>query len=109
MKMKVEGLGEILIATGDKGFAQFANIDLTGIKSVKVLANYMEGTTAGGKLELHTGSVSGPLVGAIDINASKQFDIPVNVSGVHDLYFVYVANANSGDKPLFAIKEFYFN
>jgi cytochrome c len=109
MKMKVDGMGELLIATGDKGYAQFSSIDLTGIKSVKIFAAYLEGTTAGGKLELHTGSPTGPLAGSIEINASKQFDMPLSVSGVNDLYFVFVANPNSGDKPLYAIKEFYFN
>jgi cytochrome c len=109
MKMKVDGMGELLIATGDKGYAQFSSIDLTGIKSVKIFAAYLEGTTAGGKLELHTGSPTGPLAGSIEINASKQFDMPLSVTGVNDLYFVFVANPNAGDKPLYAIKEFYFN
>lgn len=46
-KYKVDGLGEVLAATGDKGFAKYSGIDLTGIKNISFMGLYMQGQTAG--------------------------------------------------------------
>lgn len=107
MKFKVEGLGEILAATGDKGFAKFANIDLTGIKKISFMGMYMAGQTIGGNLELRTGSPTGTLIGSVEIKASKQYEIPVNVAGVKDLYFVFVSPTGA-EGALFGLKDFLF-
>ena len=106
-KYKVDGLGEVLVATGDKGFAKFSGIDLTGIKNISFMGLYMQGQTVGGTLELRTGSPTGNLVGSAEINASNKFNIPVNISGVQDLYFVFV-NPKGGDGALFGLKDFLF-
>jgi hypothetical protein len=57
----------------------------------------------GGKIEIHTGKIDGPMVGTINVNTSGEGDIwktvsaPVNnIKGVHDLYFVF-----RGEKDLF--------
>jgi len=68
---------------------------------------YMQGQTTGGILELRTGSPTGNLVGSVEINASKKFNIPVNISGIQDLYFVFL-NPKGGDGALFALKDFLF-
>ena len=107
MKTKVDGLGEILVATGDQGYASFNQIDLTGIKNINISAFVLPGQTAGGKLELHLGSPTGKLAGSIDIQKAGQTAMPVAVTGVNDLYFVFV-NPGAGDKPLYALKEFFF-
>jgi cytochrome c len=107
MKTKVDGMGEIVAALGDQGYAAFNQIDLSGIKNIKVSAGVMAGVTVGGKLELRLGSPTGKLAGSIDIQSSGQFAMPVSVNGVNDLYFVFV-NPNAGDKPLYALTEFYF-
>jgi cytochrome c len=106
-KYKVDGLGEVLVATGDKGFAKYNGIDLTGIKNISFMGLYMQGQTVGGTLELRTGSPTGNLVGSAEINASNKFNIPVNVSGVQDLFFVFV-NPKGGDGALFGVKDFLF-
>lgn len=106
-KYKVDGLGEVLVATGDKGFAKYNGIDLTGIKNISFMGLYMQGQTVGGTLELRTGSPTGNLVGSAEINASNKFNIPVNISGVQDLYFVFV-NPKGGDGALFGLKDFLF-
>jgi cytochrome c len=106
-KYKVDGLGEVLAATGDKGFAKYNGIDLTGIKNISFMGLYMQGQTSGGILELRTGSPTGNLVGSAEINASKKFNIPVNVLGIQDLYFVFV-NPKGGDGALFGLKDFLF-
>jgi hypothetical protein len=57
----------------------------------------------GGKIEIHTGKIDGPILGTININTSGEGDIwktvsaPVNnIKGVHDLFFVF-----RGEKDLF--------
>jgi beta-xylosidase len=57
----------------------------------------------GGKIEIHTDRIDGPVMGTIDIKTSGEGDIwktvttPVkNTKGVHDLYFVF-----RGEKDLF--------
>ncbi len=57
----------------------------------------------GGKIELHTGKIDGPILGIIDIHASGEGDIwktittPVkSITGVHDLFCVF-----RGEKDLF--------
>jgi cytochrome c len=107
MKTKVDGLGEIVVALGDQGYAAFNQIDLTGIKNIQISAFVLAGQTAGGKLELRLGSPTGKLAGSVDIQKAGQVTMPVSVSGVNDLYFVFV-NPGAGDKPLYALKEFFF-
>jgi len=107
LKTKVDGLGEIVVALGDQGYASFNQIDLTGIKNIQVSAFVLAGQTVGGKLELHLGSPPGKLVSSVDIQKIGQATLPVSVNGVNDLYFVFV-NPEAGDKPLYALKEFFF-
>jgi cytochrome c len=107
MKTKVDGLGEIVVALGDQGYAAFNQIDLTGIKNIQISAFVLAGQTAGGKLEMRLGSPTGKVAGSVDIQKAGQVTMPVSVSGVNDLYFVFV-NPTAGDKPLYALKEFFF-
>jgi beta-xylosidase len=57
----------------------------------------------GGKIEIHTDKIDGPILGTINVNTSGEGDIwktvttPVNnIKGVHDLFFVF-----RGEKDLF--------
>ena len=57
----------------------------------------------GGRIEIHTDKIDGPVLGTININTSGEGDIwktvsaPVNnIKGVHDLFFMF-----RGDKDLF--------
>jgi len=57
----------------------------------------------GGKIEIHTDKINGPVVGVIDIKTTGEGDVwktvtaPVkNTKGIHDLYFVF-----RGEKELF--------
>jgi cytochrome c len=107
MKTKVDGLGDIVVALGDQGYAAFDQIDLTGIKNIQIAAFVLPGQTAGGKMELHLGSPTGKLVGSVDIQKAGQVTMPVSVTGVNNLFFVFV-NPAAGEKPLFALKDFFF-
>ena len=71
----------------------------TGAKSVDVSVSPMYG----GKIEIRTGKIDGPLIATIDIASSREsgiwstFTAPVkSVSGIHDLYFLFI-----GEKDLF--------
>ncbi|MBN2175144.1 MAG: family 43 glycosylhydrolase [Bacteroidales bacterium] len=68
-------------------------------KSVEVSAS----SIYGGKIEIHTGKIDGPIIATVDVNTTREMGIwksytaPVkNVSGVHDLYFVF-----KGEQDLF--------
>ncbi len=57
----------------------------------------------GGKIEIHTDKIDGPILGTINVNTSGEGDIwktvstPVdNIKGVHDLFFMF-----RGEKDLF--------
>jgi hypothetical protein len=70
-----------------------------GAISIDVCAAAMNG----GKIEIHTDNIDGPLKGTVNINSSgegdvwKTINIPVkNIKGVHDLFFVF-----KGEKDLF--------
>lgn len=65
----------------------------------------------GGKIEIHSDKINGPLLGIINVNDSgkgdswETFSAPVkNVKGIHDLYFVF-----KGEKDLFNFDYWQFN
>lgn len=86
------------IHNGD--YIKVRGIDFSkGAKSVEVSA----ASLYGGKIEIRTDKIDGPITATVDINTSceggiwKTFSAPVkSVSGVHDLYFVF-----KGEKDLF--------
>jgi hypothetical protein len=86
------------IQNGD--YIMVKGVDFTkGAKSVEVST----ASLYGGKIEIRTGKIDGPIIATVDVNTSREGGIwktltaPVmNVRGVHDLYFVF-----KGDKDLF--------
>jgi len=65
----------------------------------------------GGKIEIHTDKIDGPIMGTINVTTSGEGDswktitTPVkNIKGVHDLFFVF-----KGDKDLFNFDWWKFN
>ena len=78
-----------------------------GVASVDVCVASLKG----GKIEIHTDKIDGPLLGAINITASGEGDswktitTPLNnIKGIHDLYFVF-----KGEKELFNFDWWKFN
>lgn len=64
----------------------------------------------GGKIEIHSGSIDGPVIASVNINSSRKsgiwetFAAPVkSVAGIHDLYFVF-----KGEKDLFYFDHWRF-
>ncbi len=65
----------------------------------------------GGKIEIHTDKIDGPIMGTINVTTSEEGDLwktittPVkNIKGVHDLFFVF-----RGEKDLFNFDWWKFN
>lgn len=81
-------------------YIKVQGVDLgSGAKTVEVSVSPIYG----GQIEIRTGKIDGPLIATVDVNASREaglwriFTAPVNnVTGVHDLYFVF-----KGEKDLF--------
>jgi len=70
-----------------------------GVKSVDVSA----ASLYGGKIEIRTGKMDGPIIATVDINTAREggvwrtFSAPVkSITGIHDLYFIF-----KGEKDLF--------
>ncbi|HNZ72797.1 MAG TPA: carbohydrate-binding protein, partial [Prolixibacteraceae bacterium] len=70
-----------------------------GAKSVEAMVSPLYG----GKIEIHTDKIDGPVIATVNVTTSGEGDIwktnsaPVsNVQGVHDIYFVF-----RGEKDLF--------
>jgi arabinoxylan arabinofuranohydrolase len=65
----------------------------------------------GGKIEIHTDKINGPISGTINVNTSGEGDVwkmvttqVKNIKGVHDLFFVF-----KGEKDLFNFDWWKFN
>lgn len=70
-----------------------------GATSVEVSAS----SIYGGKIEIRSGKIDGPIIAIVDVNTSREagiwktFTAPVkNIEGIHDLYFIF-----KGEKDLF--------
>ncbi len=113
MKYKLPGTeNEVVVGTANGGFILFSDLDLSGIGSVKVSAFSRQGMTAGGKLQLRTGSPSGPLAGEVVIadDMTGSVNVPLKstgAKGLQNLYLVFV-NPNAGGKPVFAVDTLEF-
>jgi cytochrome c len=105
MKYTIDGLGEVVIATTDKSYVSFNDIDLTSIGAFTVMAVASDDRTAGGKVEIRMDSPTGQLLGTADIGKTlpKPVKVPINPStGFHNLYLVF-SNPDNKGKPLLAL------
>lgn len=98
-------------AIHNKSFFVFRNIDLKGIR--KVTYNYSS-LNRDATLEIHTGSVSGPVISKLDFKATgswekfKEVTVPVkDPGGKNDLYFVF-SKEQQPDQHLFTLDWFEF-
>jgi cytochrome c len=79
-------------------FIGFKQLDLTGVSAIvfAALAPTPQLNAAGGKVEVHVDSATGPLVGetpaiapSATMGAPSLLQAPISASGVHDLFFVF--------------------
>jgi cytochrome c len=109
-KFNVEALGgEIVTTTEDNSYVMYKNFDLTGVKTLVISAFSQKGQTVGGKIEVHTGSPTGTLLGEVEIPEMSMAPqkINVNVSGVQNVYLVF-KNPKAEGKPFFGLSTIDF-
>lgn len=110
--VKVPQLGnrDVVVAGASGAYIAFKGIDLSGISGLSIGAMSMQGTTAGGKIEIRSGSPSGTLLGEATVGEAQMAPLKAKLSassGVQDLYLVFV-NQSAGSKPLFAVDSIVF-
>ena len=90
MNYKIDGMGEVVIASADKSYVSYNDIDFTGIEAFTVMAIASDDRTAGGKVEIHLDSTTGQLLGSGEVGKStmKPVKIPVAATGTHNLFLV---------------------
>jgi cytochrome c len=107
MKYKVDGIGEVVIATTDKSYVSFNDIDLTNIGAFTIMATASDDRTSGGKIEIRLDSPTGQLLGTGDVDKGMPKPNKISIAptaGFHNLYLVFT-NPNNGGKPLFALMD----
>jgi len=105
-KMIAERLFVTSVNNGDYTKVQGVNFS-KGASSIEVSMAALHG----GKIEIHTEKIDGPVLGTVDVTTSAEGDVwktittPVKkISGVHDLFFVF-----RGEKELFNFDWWKFN
>jgi cytochrome c len=101
-----------VIAASEGSYIVFKNIDLTGIGSLTAQAYSIKGQTVGGKIQVHSGSASGPVLGEFTVAEVAMLPQKINfatgTSGLHDLYLVF-SNPKADGKPMFALDWLQFD
>ncbi len=108
-KFNVEALGGEIVIAMEESNIMFKDMDLTGIKTLVLSAFSQKGQTVGGKIEVHTGSPTGTLLGEVEVpeGSMAPLKMPVNVTGIQNVYLVF-KNPKSEGKPLFALNTIDF-
>jgi cytochrome c len=104
-------LGTAAIGTATGSYIMFDSLDMTDIRGLSATAFASDDRVAGGKLEAHLDSPTGPLLGSADVKTGTNgpVNVPFNgpATGMHRLYLVFV-NPSAGQKPLFALTTVQF-
>ncbi len=108
---EIPKLGAAAIGTATGSYLMFDSLDMTGIRGMSATAFASDDRVAGGKLEAHLDSPTGPQLGSADVKTGTNgpVNVPFNspVTGMHRLYLVFV-NPSAGQKPLFALTTVQF-
>lgn len=99
--------GEVLVSMAPSGYARYDAIDLTGYKNLAVSLKFKEGYTHGGRLEIRTESILGPLLGSVEVFEYKDYNFPININGIHDIYLVFM-NHKEEKGVLFLLSDLTF-
>ncbi len=107
MNYKLPTGSEAVVALGNGSNVVFKGIDLTGISSLSVTAFSMKGQTAGGKIEVRTGSPTGKLLGSAEVENGKMGAVTVPLvsagPGLQDLFLVFTNAEAKAGQALFAV------
>jgi cytochrome c len=110
MSLKVEPMGDIVIATEHGSYIGFDAIDLTGLAAIAVTATASDARIAGGMMEIHLDSPTGPLLGSAEVKPGGGFPMPQRIpfkekqTGLHKLYIV-CTNPNAAPKPVMVLLD----
>jgi len=97
----------------DGSYIRFDKMDLSGVKQL----TYRVQPLSGGKIEVHSGSISGPVLSSVSIDAGKQGEDPAwreimaplkETAAIQDLYFVFT-DPQGRKENLFNIDWIYFS
>ncbi len=102
---------EITIAGGDGGFANLGKLDLAGISAVTLTAQAPAAYgAAGGKVEVHIDSATGPLIGTTAMITASNDSLPVQARaelqptrGMHEVYLVFRKEGTAAAGMLFVL------
>jgi cytochrome c len=107
---------ELMIASGDKSFIGFDPVDLTGIDQVMVVATapIEQVNAAGGKVEIHVDSPTGPIIGETtpivpakgkitQLQPSMAMAKLQPTTGMHEVYYVFRNDKAEGGRILFIV------
>jgi cytochrome c len=109
---------------GSGSYLAISKVDLTGIKQIEFAASVFGGTGPGlgGIIEIHDGSSTGQLLGSTPEIAPPAPGTPrrrgpnarikaplTNVSGMHDLYFVFVNDKAKKTDVLLSLNDIKFS
>lgn len=114
----------VATAKGSGSYLGLNKIDLTGINQIEFAASAGGGMSAGkgGAVEVRLDSPSGKLIGQTDTIAApvpgagrsgrggQRIKAAISdISGVHDIYFVFVNNKAKSTDPLIYLRDIKFN
>ncbi|WP_409013915.1 ThuA domain-containing protein [Dyadobacter sp. CY356] len=103
-KYKLPSGPEVVLGSANGSYIAFDDIDLTDISTLTV-AVISSDKTAGGILEAHLDTPTGPKIGEANVSSSETLNIPVKApvdNKKHKVVFVF-KNPSANGKPLFAI------
>ncbi|ANW95380.1 hypothetical protein AXE80_03395 [Wenyingzhuangia fucanilytica] len=110
---EVSTFNKVVSQIENNDYIKFSNVDFgydDVYNSIEVLAS---SATAGGTVEVRSGSVDGNLLASIDITNTGDWDTyqlfssytNTEITGTHDIYLVFTGSSGS----LFKLDNFYFN
>lgn len=106
---------DVLVGS-DKGWANYGEIDLTGIGSIEAVLLLAPGITSGGTIEILTENPkTGTVIGSASVKqgltsyGENQIDIPLeNATGMQDVYFRFKADDDEGQGIMGILRSFEF-
>lgn len=121
--MEKEGLNDIsfngmdlLLVAEDQGWFKLGEIDLSGVKSLTLVAGWQAPPTSGFEFEVREGSPEGDLIGSGSLNTPQKgpngvivLPLESSLEGKTELYVHYKRNKEQGEPSMIALMNATFN
>jgi len=98
MGFPAEDEGMSVVLGMNQGWVGYEPLDFTGVGAIKLRMFLVPGFSAGGTIRANAGSATGELMGEIKIEMGpgnvglKEFELPISVSGMQELYLSFEGN-----------------